>query len=91
MSLWYQKEYKSGLCLNPLLLYPGIRSIYKVYIVFVFSVTMPVCLLTFFCQLLDLRILKFDTKLGYDKLYCLLKIKPHIPYQFLYLSIFLFL
>ena len=36
-----------------------------------------------------LRILKFGTNIGYDKLYCVRKNQPHIAYQFLYLSIFL--
>ena len=35
------------------------------------------------------RILKFSTNIGYDKLYCVLKIQPHMAYQSLYLSIFL--
>ena len=35
------------------------------------------------------RILKFCTKLWYDKLYCVLKNQPHIAYQSLYLFIFL--
>ena len=35
------------------------------------------------------RILKFGTKLGNDKLYCVTKNQPHIAYQSLYLSIFL--
>ena len=35
------------------------------------------------------RILKFGTNIGYDKLYCVLKIQPHMAYQSLYLSIFL--
>ena len=34
------------------------------------------------------RILKFGTKIGYDKLYCVLKNQPHMAYQSLYLSIF---
>ena len=37
------------------------------------------------------RILKFGKKLGNDKLYCVTKNQPHIAYQSLYLSIFLFL
>ena len=36
-----------------------------------------------------LRILKFGTNIGYDKLYWVTKNQPHIAYQFLYLSIFL--
>ena len=35
------------------------------------------------------RILKFGTNIGYDKLYCVIKIQPHTAYQSLYLSIFL--
>ena len=35
------------------------------------------------------RMLKFGTKLGNDKLYCVTKNQPHIAYQSLYLSIFL--
>ena len=35
------------------------------------------------------RILKIGTKLGNDKLYCVLKNQPHIAHQFLYLSVFL--
>ena len=34
--------------------------------------------------------LKFGTKLGNDKLYCVTKNQPHIAYQSLYLSIFSF-
>ena len=33
--------------------------------------------------------MKFGTKLGNDKLYCVTKNQPHIAYQSLYLSIFL--
>ena len=40
-------------------------------------------------QLLDLGIIKFGTKVGYDKLCCVTKNQPHIAYQSLYLSIFL--
>ena len=36
-----------------------------------------------------LRILKFGTNIGYDKLYCVLKNQPHMAYQSFYLSIFL--
>ena len=36
------------------------------------------------------RILKFGTNIGYDKLYCVLKNQPHMAYQSLYLSIFLY-
>ena len=36
-----------------------------------------------------LRILKFGTNIGYDKLYCVLKNQPHLANQSLYLSIFL--
>ena len=35
------------------------------------------------------RILKFGTKIKYDRLYCVLKNQPHMAYQSLYLSIFL--
>ena len=35
------------------------------------------------------RILKFDTKLESDELYCVTKEQPHIAYQSLYLFIFL--
>ena len=35
------------------------------------------------------RILKFDTKLDSDELYCVTKEQPHIAYQSLYLLIFL--
>ena len=35
------------------------------------------------------RILKFDTKLDSDELYCVTKEQPHIAYQSLYLFIFL--
>ena len=35
------------------------------------------------------RILKFDTNIGYDKLYCVLKNQPHMAYQSFYLSIIL--
>ena len=35
------------------------------------------------------RILKFGTKLDSDELYCVTKEQPHIPYQSLYLFIFL--
>ena len=35
------------------------------------------------------RILKFGTKLDYNKLYCVTKKQPHIAYQSLYLFIFL--
>ena len=35
------------------------------------------------------RILKFDTNIKYDRLYCALKNQPHMAYQSLYLSIFL--
>ena len=34
------------------------------------------------------RILKFGTKLGNDKLYCVIKNQPHVANQSLYLSIF---
>ena len=37
------------------------------------------------------RILKFGTKIGYDKLYCILKNQPHMAHESLYLSIFSFL
>ena len=30
------------------------------------------------------RFLKFDTKIGYDKLYCILKSQQHMAYQSLY-------
>ena len=33
--------------------------------------------------------MKFGAKVGYDKVYCVTKIQPHIAYQSLYLSIFL--
>ena len=42
-----------------------------------------------FSETAYLRILKFGTNIGYDKLYCVTKNQPHIAYQFLYLSIFL--
>ena len=35
------------------------------------------------------RILKFGTNIRYDRLYCVLKIRPHMTYQSLYLFIFL--
>ena len=35
------------------------------------------------------RILKFGTNIGYDKLYCVLKNRPHMAYQSFYSSIFL--
>ena len=35
------------------------------------------------------RILKLNTKLGNEQLYCVIKNQPHIAYQSLYLSIFL--
>ena len=35
------------------------------------------------------RILKFDTNIRYDRLYCVIKNQPHIAYQSLYLFIFL--
>ena len=41
-----------------------------------------------FSETTYLRILKFGTNIGYDKLYCVTKNQPHIAYQFLY-SIFL--
>ena len=40
-------------------------------------------------ELLDIRIMKFGTKLWYDKLYCVTKNQPHIAYPFLYFFIFL--
>ena len=35
------------------------------------------------------RILKFGTNIRYDRLYCVSKNQPHMAYQSLYLSIFL--
>ena len=35
-----------------------------------------------------LRLLKFGTNIGYDKLYCVRKNQLHMAYQSLYLSIF---
>ena len=37
-----------------------------------------------------LRILKFDTKIGYDKFYCVLKNQQHMAYQSLYFVHFSF-
>ena len=42
-----------------------------------------------FSETTRLRILKFGTDIGYDKLYCVTKNQPHIAYEFMYLSIFL--
>ena len=82
-------------------LYPR-YEVYRVYIVFAFSVIMFVCLLVclsvckLFFSVKDfsattwVRILKFGTKLDSDEFYCVTKKKqPHIAYQSLYLFIFL--
>ena len=82
------------------LLYPR-YEVYRGYIVFAFSVIMFVCLFVclFVCKLFFfvkdfsattwVRILKFDTRLDSDELYCVTKEQPHIAYQSLYLFIFL--
>ena len=73
---------------------PPVRSIYRGYIVFAFSVIMFVCLFVNFFSVKDflattwVRILKFGTKLDSDELYCVTKKQPHIAYQFLYFSFF---
>ena len=76
------------------LLYPPVYEVYRGYTVFALSVCLCVCV----CSLFSvknfsgttlLRILKFCTSFGYDKLHCVLQNQPHIAYQFLYLSIFL--
>ena len=82
---------------------PGIR-IYRGYIVFIFSVTMfvgvSVCVLVYVCVnffffvndfsgATEPRILKFDTNVGYDLLYCMRENQPPPAYHSLYLSRFL--
>ena len=41
-----------------------------------------------FSGTIGLRILKFCTNVGNDKLYCVTKNRPHIAYQFLYYHFF---
>ena len=71
---------------------PPIYEVYRGYIVFVFSVTMFVCVNFFFVKdfsgATELRILKFGTNVGYN-LYCVRENQPPPAYHSLYLSIFL--
>ena len=55
---------------------------------FAFSVTVRLCVYWFLSKISRklLRILKFGTKIGFDKLYCVKKNQPHIAYQSFYLS-----
>ena len=76
------------------LIIPPVYEVYRGYIVFAFSLMMFVCVSVNFFSVKDfsettrLRILKFGTKIRYDKLYCVFKNQPHMAYQSLYLSIF---
>ena len=67
-----------------------VYEVYRGYIVFVFSITVFVCVL---CKLLFIkdfsgttepRILKFRTNVGYNLLYCVKDIQPSDTYHFLY-------
>ena len=65
---------------------PPVYEVYRGYIVFCFF-SVFVCVFVNFFSVKDVsgttwpRILKFDTKLGNDKLYCVTKNQPHIAYQ----------
>ena len=69
-------------------------KVYRGYIVFVFSVTMFVCLCVNFFSVQDFsgtplpRILQFGTNIEYDLLYCVRQTQH--PHHSLYLSIFSF-
>ena len=77
---------------------PPVYEVYRGYIVFVFSVTMFVCL--WLCLYVNFffvkgfsgttapRILKVRTHTGYDLLYCVKEKQPPPAYHSLYLSIF---
>ena len=82
-----------------LLHYTPVYEVYRGYVVFVFSVTMFVCV--FVCKLFfiyfvkdfsgttESRILKFGTNVGYKLLYCVRENQPPPAYRSLYLLIFL--
>ena len=74
---------------------PPVYKVYRGYIVFVFSVTMFVCVNFFFFFVKDFsgttepRILKFGTNIGYNLLYCLRENQPPPAYHSHCLSTFL--
>ena len=81
-----------GICFD--IIIPPVYEVYRGYIVFVFSVTMFVCV--FMCKLLFLtgfsgttepRILKFGTNVGYNLLYCVRENQSSPAYHSHYLSI----
>ena len=71
---------------------PPVYEVYSGFIVFVFSVCLCVCVclcVKDFTGATEPRILKFDTKFGYNLLYCVRENQPPPAYHSLSLSIFL--